>query len=116
MNTDYIRGFSKTASAYGIGPDILIKFASGNFCKSAKDILSRISNAYDDIDPSVRRALIGAAGGGLASLLFQSGEDGKDKLKKALLMSALGGLGTYAADRSGAWNSLVDKLHKNARI
>lgn len=110
----YVTGFCKTAEAAGVDPSYLVKFAKDSgILNNVKDIFGGIADRYSKMAPSSRRALNAGVLSGLGSLLFTNG-DSSDRLLKMLAIGGLGGLGTYALDRTGAWNKGIDWLQDNA--
>ena len=120
-NNEYMQGFCRTAMAAGVNPVVLAKLAGEGLSsnsrvtarrgekKAASGILDSVSNTYKNMDPYVRRALIGGLATGLGTYALSNPYD-RNRLRNSLLGGALGGLGTYTLDSTGATDSLIDLI------
>ena len=106
---EYMHGFCKAAMDAGVNPVLLAKFAAS---KGDKGILSSLVDGYNNLDPYMRRAILGGLATGLGTYMF-SNPYNPSRLSNSLLAGAAGGLGTYALDSTGATDSIIDLIKDN---
>lgn len=108
----YLEGFSKTAEAAGMSPSELFAFsksAADGYLRPKHRWLNEIFDAYDDLDPMRRRAVMGGLATGLGTYLMSDGDLGA-RLLKSLAGGALGGAAIYGLDNAGVTDATIDLL------
>jgi len=108
-NIEYMHGFCKAAMDAGVNPMLLAKVAAD---KGDKSILSSLIDSYNNMDPYMRRAIIGGLATGLGTYMFSSPYN-PSRFSNSLLAGAAGGLGTYALDTTGTTDSIIDFIKDN---
>ena len=98
LNDAYVQGFCKVANDAGLNPSALVKVAKDS------DFLSSIIQAYKELDPQMKRALLASLVSGLGTYAFSNGSQG-NRIMKGLAGASIGGLGMYGLENSG----LADK-------
>lgn len=105
-NIEYMHGFCKAAMDAGVDPTLLAKVAAD------KGAISSLIDSYNNLDPYMRRAIVGGLVTGLGTYAL-SNPYNPSRLTSSLLAGATGGLGTYALDSTGTTDTIIDFIKEN---
>ena len=104
LHKSYELGFRKAAEACGVDPDALIKTAGGSLFNSLLDY-------GREMDPVLKRALIGSLVTGVGSFALSGGNFGR-RLRSGLLGGLIGGAATYGIGRSGLLDNVPSRFRQ----